>query len=119
VSFLIRSLLSCRRDAARARHGRTRGLGCAIGAKRAGGGFDFGQRGKNIAPHPALAGAARPCRQGRGQARQLAYARAVFKVAVGEKPAGRFMIRSRPRVVKRNPDGDWWEPPSPLHPNLG
>jgi hypothetical protein len=38
--------------------------------------------------------------------RQLAYARAVFKVAVAEKPAGRFMIRSRRRVVKRHPEGD-------------
>jgi hypothetical protein len=38
---------------------------------------------------------------------QLAHARAVFKVAVEEKPRGRFMIRSRPRVVKRHPEGDW------------
>jgi hypothetical protein len=24
-----------------------------------------------------------------------------------EKPAGRFMIRNRTRVVKRHPEGDW------------
>ena len=39
--------------------------------------------------------------------RQLAYARAVFKAAVADKPSGRFMIRSRTRVVKRHPEGDW------------
>jgi hypothetical protein len=39
--------------------------------------------------------------------RQLAYARAVFKIAIEEKPAGKFMIRSRCRVVKRHPEGDW------------
>jgi hypothetical protein len=39
--------------------------------------------------------------------RHLAHARAVFKEAVAEKPAGRFMIRSRTRVVKRHPEGDW------------
>ena len=39
--------------------------------------------------------------------RQLAHARAVFKEVVAEKPAGRFMIRSRTRVVKRHPEGDW------------
>jgi hypothetical protein len=39
--------------------------------------------------------------------RQLAHARAVFKVAVEEKPGGRFMIRSRTRAVKRHPEGDW------------
>jgi hypothetical protein len=32
-------------------------------------------------------------------------ARAAFKVAVEEKPAGRFTIRSRTRVVKRHPGG--------------
>jgi hypothetical protein len=37
----------------------------------------------------------------------LAYARAVFKEAVAEKPTGRFTIRSRTRVVKRYPDVDW------------
>jgi hypothetical protein len=31
----------------------------------------------------------------------------VFAVAVAEKPASRFMIRSRIRVVKRHPEGDW------------
>jgi hypothetical protein len=30
----------------------------------------------------------------------------IFAVAVEEKPAGRFMIRSRTRVVKRHPVGD-------------
>jgi len=38
--------------------------------------------------------------------RSLALARAAFKVAVEEKPAGRFMIRQRTRVVKRHPEGD-------------
>jgi hypothetical protein len=31
----------------------------------------------------------------------------VLKVAIAEKPAGRFMIRSRTRVVQRHPDGNW------------
>jgi hypothetical protein len=39
--------------------------------------------------------------------RMLARARAVFAAAVAEKPAGRFMIRSRTRVVQRYPKGDW------------
>jgi hypothetical protein len=39
--------------------------------------------------------------------RTLAMARAVFAVAVEEKPAGRFMIRNRTHVVKRHPEGDW------------
>jgi hypothetical protein len=39
--------------------------------------------------------------------RTLALARAAFEVAIKEKPAGRFMIRSRTRVVKRHPQGDW------------
>jgi hypothetical protein len=39
--------------------------------------------------------------------RHLAHARTVFKEAVAEKPAGKFMIRSRTRVVKRHPEGDW------------
>jgi hypothetical protein len=39
--------------------------------------------------------------------RSLACAPAVFKEAVAEKPTGRFMIRSRTRVVKRHPEGDW------------
>jgi len=39
--------------------------------------------------------------------RQLAHARAMLKEAVAEKPTGRFMIRSRSRVVKRHPDADW------------
>jgi hypothetical protein len=38
--------------------------------------------------------------------RSLELARAVFKVAIAEKPGGRFMIRSRTRVVKRYPEGD-------------
>jgi hypothetical protein len=28
-------------------------------------------------------------------------------VAVEEKPASRFMIRSRISIVKRHPEGDW------------
>jgi hypothetical protein len=39
--------------------------------------------------------------------RTLALALAALAVAVSEKPAGRFMIRSRTRVVKRYPEGDW------------
>jgi hypothetical protein len=39
--------------------------------------------------------------------RTLELARAVFRVAVAEKPAGWFMIRSRTRVVQRHPEGDW------------
>ena len=39
--------------------------------------------------------------------RTLALARFAFKLAIAEKPGGRFMIRSRPRVVKRHPEGDW------------
>jgi hypothetical protein len=35
--------------------------------------------------------------------RELTLARAAFAVAIQEKPAGRFMIRSRTRVVKRHP----------------
>jgi hypothetical protein len=38
--------------------------------------------------------------------RSLAHARAVFDVAIVEKPAGRFMIRSRTRVVTRHPQGE-------------
>jgi hypothetical protein len=37
----------------------------------------------------------------------LALAPAVFAAAVAEKSAGRFMIRSRTRVVKQHPRGDW------------
>jgi hypothetical protein len=37
----------------------------------------------------------------------LELARAAFKVAIAEKPAGRLMIGSRIRVVKRHPQGDW------------
>jgi hypothetical protein len=39
--------------------------------------------------------------------RSLDLARVVFAYAVAEKPAGRFMIRSRIRVVQRHPKGDW------------
>jgi hypothetical protein len=39
--------------------------------------------------------------------RSLELARAVFAAAIAEKPAGRFMIRNRIRVVKRHPEGDW------------
>ena len=35
--------------------------------------------------------------------RSLEQARAAFEVAIEEKPAGRLMIRSRIRVVKRHP----------------
>ena len=31
----------------------------------------------------------------------------VFAAAIAKKPAGRFMIRNRTRVVKRHPEGDW------------
>jgi hypothetical protein len=34
-------------------------------------------------------------------------ARAAFAAAVADKPAARFMIRQRIRVVKRHPEGDW------------
>jgi hypothetical protein len=44
-----------------------------------------------------------------------ALARAAFAVAIAEKPASRFMIRHRIRIVKRHririvkrhPEGDW------------
>jgi hypothetical protein len=36
-----------------------------------------------------------------------ALARAAFEAAIAEKPAARFMIRHRIRVVKRHPQGDW------------
>jgi hypothetical protein len=39
--------------------------------------------------------------------RTLALARAAFEVAIKDKPAGRFMIRSRTRVVRRHPEGNW------------
>ena len=39
--------------------------------------------------------------------RSLTTARAAIAIAIAEKPAGRFMIRSRTRVVKRHPEGDW------------
>jgi len=39
--------------------------------------------------------------------RSLALARAAFAAAVAEKPAARFMIRSRARVAQRHPKGDW------------
>jgi hypothetical protein len=39
--------------------------------------------------------------------RSLTLARAAFGAAIVEKPAGRFMISSRTRVVKRHPAGDW------------
>jgi len=34
-------------------------------------------------------------------------ARAAFAAAIAEKPAGRFTIRNRTRVVQRHPKGDW------------
>jgi hypothetical protein len=39
--------------------------------------------------------------------RTLALARVAFATAIAEKPSGRFMIRSRTRVVKGHPEGDW------------
>jgi hypothetical protein len=39
--------------------------------------------------------------------RSLALARAAFAVEVEEKPAGRFMIRNRTRVVQRHPKSEW------------
>jgi hypothetical protein len=39
--------------------------------------------------------------------RTFAVARAAFDAAVAEKPAGRFTIRQRTRVVKRHPQGNW------------
>jgi hypothetical protein len=39
--------------------------------------------------------------------RSLALARGAFTAAIADKPAGRFMIRNRTRVVKRHPEGDW------------
>jgi hypothetical protein len=33
-------------------------------------------------------------------------ARTAFAAAIAERPAGRFMIRSRTRVVRRHPEGD-------------
>jgi hypothetical protein len=53
------------------------------------------------------AGVSRRVRYTLAICRSLALARAVFEVAIAEKPAGRFMIRSRTRVVKRHPEGDW------------
>jgi len=38
--------------------------------------------------------------------RSLALAQAAFTAAIAEKPAGRFMIRQRTRVVKRHPECD-------------
>jgi hypothetical protein len=39
--------------------------------------------------------------------RSLESARTVFTAVIAEKPAGRFAIRARIRVVKRRPEGDW------------
>jgi hypothetical protein len=39
--------------------------------------------------------------------RSLALARAAFEVAIAEKPAVRFTIRSSTRVMRRHPEGDW------------
>jgi hypothetical protein len=38
--------------------------------------------------------------------RTLELARAVFAAAIAERPASRFMIRNRIRVVKRYPEGN-------------
>jgi hypothetical protein len=37
----------------------------------------------------------------------LELAHVVFEAAIAKNPAGRFMIRSRTRVVERHPEGDW------------
>jgi hypothetical protein len=37
----------------------------------------------------------------------LELARVVFEAAIAKKPSGRFMIRSRTRVVQRHPKRDW------------
>jgi hypothetical protein len=42
-----------------------------------------------------------------GLCRTLALAGGAFEVVTMEKPAGRFMIRSRTPVMKRHPEGDW------------
>jgi hypothetical protein len=42
--------------------------------------------------------------------RSLELARAVFKFVIEEKPAARFMIRSRTRVVKRHLDREVIKP---------
>ncbi len=39
--------------------------------------------------------------------RTLDLARVVFAAAIEKKPAGRFIIRSRTRVVQRHPEDDW------------
>jgi hypothetical protein len=39
--------------------------------------------------------------------RTLELARAAFKLAIAEKPAGRFTIRNRIRVVQRHPQDHW------------
>ena len=39
--------------------------------------------------------------------RSLEPVRAAFAAAIAEKPAARFMIKNRTRVVKRLPAGDW------------
>jgi hypothetical protein len=67
-------------------------------------GIGLGHSGSNTAK------ACRCSRRGRETlaiCRSLVFARAVFAVAVADKPAGRFMIRSRTRVVIRHPQGDW------------
>jgi hypothetical protein len=39
--------------------------------------------------------------------RSLSLARAALRQAISDQPSGWFMIRSRTRVVKRHPEGDW------------
>jgi hypothetical protein len=46
-------------------------------------------------------------RRNAGICRSLDLARAAFAAEIAEKPTGRFMIRSRTRVVRRHPEGDW------------
>jgi hypothetical protein len=57
-------------------------------------------------PHKSCLGHSRPMRPGEiriTSEKGVELARA----AVAEKPAARFMIRHRTRVVKRHPEGDW------------
>jgi hypothetical protein len=65
--------------------------------------------GKNNAHSRLLQPAARlqDERPGSDLCRSLALARVAFAAAIAEEPAGRFMIRSRTRVVKWHPEGDW------------
>jgi len=52
------------------------------------------------------AGVSRRVRYTLAICRTFAVARAAFEAAIAEKPDS-LMIRSRTRMVKRHPDGDW------------